>query len=243
MGSEKEGSFHAPELNAAAYRLWLEDRAKEEKKRQKSHFVTISREYGCYGFDVATKLCDQFNARHGTKWMVFTHNILEKLAEDEELAADLIHKVVETRYTFMNWFIDGLVPDYLQSVQSQVFTRIRTLILNLAERGNCIIVGGGSQIITGKLDPSKFTAVHARLYASFPFRVKAMMDKHRLSQADAEKQIWEHQDARNKFVEDFTGQSVTDPLHYNLILNNAKSDASLMAKTVYSYAEHSGFFK
>lgn len=243
MGSAKEESFKAPELNAAAYRLWLEDRAKEEKKRQKSHFVTISREFGCDGFAAATKLCDLFNARHGAKWMVFTHQILEKMAEDEELAADLIHKVVETRYTFMNWFIDGLVPDYLQSTQSHVFTRIRTLILNLAERGNCIMVGGGSQIITGRLDPAKFTAVHTRLYASFPFRVKSVMDKFHLSQVDAKKHLWEHQETRNKFVEDFTGQLVTNLLHYNLILNNNKSDASLMAKTIYSYAEHSGFFK
>jgi hypothetical protein len=143
----------------------------------------------------------------------------------------------------MNWFIDGLVPDYLQSVQSQVFTRLRTLILNLAEKGNCIIVGGGAQIITGDLDPSKFTGVHARLFASYPFRLKTMMDKLHLSQNEGEKFLKDHQDARSKFVEDFTGQSSADQKHYNLLLNNEKSDPSLMAKTIYSYAEHSEFFK
>jgi hypothetical protein len=243
MGTGKEGIFKSPEFNVAAYHLWLEERAKEEKKKQRSCFVTLSREFGCDGFLVANTLCDLLNKRHGTKWMVFSHQMMEKLAEDEQLGANLIHKVGEDRYSFMNWFIDGLVPDYLQSVQSQVFTRIRTLILNLAEKGNCIMVGGGSQIITGELDPSKFTGVHARLYGSFPYRVKSVMDKFHLNQTEAEGHLRHHQDQRAKFVEDFTGKSPADPVHYNLMLNNDRSNHELMAKTIYSYAEHSGFFK
>jgi hypothetical protein len=169
--------------------------------------------------------------------------MMEKLIEDEQLGYPLIHKVSEERYSFMNWFIDGLVPNYLQSVQSQVFTRMRTLILNLAEKGNCIIIGGGAQIITSDLDPAKFFGVHARLYASFPFRVKMLMESSHMSEAEAEKFLRMHQDTRTKFIEDFTGRSSTDSLFYSLLLNNERLDADTMAKAIFSIIEHTEFLK
>jgi len=232
-----------PDFNLTAYHLWLEERAKAEAGKKQSHFVTISREYGCDGFAVAMKLFELFNRRHDSKWIVFSHQMIEKLVEDEQLGAPLIHQVSEKRYSFINWFIDGLVPDYLQSVQSQVFLRMRTLILNLAEKGNCIIIGGGSQIITNDLDPTKFSAIHARLYSPYHFRLKSVMDKFGLNMEEAEKHLKEKQDARNKFVEDFTGRAPADPLHYHLMLNNEKNDAEMMAKTIHALAENRGFFK
>ncbi|MBI3794991.1 MAG: cytidylate kinase-like family protein [Nitrospinae bacterium] len=237
------GKVKVPEFNIAAYHLWLEERAREEKHKQKSHFVTISREFGCDGFQVAEKLCDLFNSKQSSKWIVFTHQMLEKLAEDEQLGSGLIREVNSGRYSFMNWFIDGLVPDYLQSVQSQVFTRIRTLILNLAEKGNCIIVGGGAQIISSELDPEKFNSLHARLYGSFHWRVKSVMEKFGLSQVEAEKMLKERQFQRSKFVEDFTGKSSSEPGLYNLMFNSDRNDSNIIARTMLSYAEHAKFFK
>lgn len=235
--------FKIPEFNLTAYHLWLEERAKAETADKRSHFVTISREYGCDGFAVALKLCEMFNRRHDSKWIVFSHQMIEKLAEDEQLGASLIHNVSEKRYSFINWFIDGLVPDYLQSVQSQVFVRMRTLILNLAEKGNCIIIGGGSQIITGDLDPTKFSGIHARLFGHHSFRLKSVMDKFHLNMEKAEQHLKENQDARNKFVEDFTGKSPADPFHYHLLLNNEKNDADIMGGTIFAQAERRGFLK
>ncbi len=233
-----------PAFNVDAYHSWLEDRAKVASTLKVSHFITVSREYGCDAYPTAGKLQELINAKHPTnKWLVFSHQMIQKLAQDEKLGSDLINNVSEKRYSFMNWFIDGLVPDYLQSVQSQVFERMRILLLNLAEKGNVIIVGGGAQIITNELDPSKFAGTHVRFYASYPWRLKSIMEKFHLNRVEAEEQIKMKQDARNKFVEDFTGKSSTDPLLYHLMLNNDKNTADTMAAAIFHYCESRGFFK
>lgn len=236
-------TFKNLDFNVDAYHSWLEDRARESNKLKVSHFITLSREYGCDGFPTASKLAELINKKYTSKWLVFSHQMLEKLAEDEKLGAGLIDQVSEKRYSFINWFIDGLVPDYLQSIQSQVFQRLRNLMLNLAEKGNCIIIGGGSQIILNDLDPDKFSGTHVRIYASYPWRLKSVMDKQHLSRDAAEEQIKSKQDARNKFVEDFTGKSSTDPLLYNMMLNNDKNTADTMAKAIFTFAENRAFFK
>lgn len=243
MKKEADTTFKAPELEVKAYHNWLEERAKEEKQKHTSRFVTLSRDFGCDGFPVAEKVRDLFNAKHGLKWMIFTHQILEKMAGDEELGSGLIHEIDGGRYSFVNWFIDGLVPPYLQSVQSKVFTRLRTLILNLSEKGNCIFVGGGAQIITGELDPAKFSALHVRLYAPVQWRVKSVMKKFNLDQQQAEKFLMDQQFKRNQFIEDFTGKSPADPNNYNLMLNGEKCDQTLSAQTILFQAEQLGFFK
>lgn len=233
-----------PVFNVDAYRLWLEDRAKVASTLKTSHFITISREYGCDAYPLAGKLQELINSKHPTnKWLVFTSQIIEKLAQDEKLGADLISSVSEKRYSFMNWFIDGLVPDYLQSVQSQVFERMRTLILNLSEKGNVIIIGAGSQIVTNELDPSKFAGTHVRLYASYPWRLKSIMEKFHKEREAAEEQLKTKQNARNKFVEDFTGKSSADPLLYHMMINNDKNTPDMMAAAVFHYCESRGFFK
>jgi len=236
----KKQTLTMPELEQEKYQEWLDERAKAIETMKKSLFVTISREYGCDAYPTAIKLSEMLNAKRRGTWFVFSHPIIERLVSDEKLGAPLIDQVSEKRYTFVNWFLDGLVPDYLQSPQSQAFERTRTLILNLAEKGNCIIVGGGAQIITRELDPAKFHGIHIRLIGSFSARVMSVMQKFGLDRGDAEKHVQKYQDARNKFIEDFTGRSAEDNSLYHVIYNNDWNDSDTIAKSIFSYIELKG---
>lgn len=235
-------SYKEPVFDNKRYGAWLEERAAAVETMNKSLFITISREFGCDAYPAAESLSELLTAKRKGSWFVFSHPILEKLVGDEKLGAPLMHQVSEKRYTFVNWFLDGLVPEYLQSPQSQAFERMRTGILNLAEKGNCIIVGAGAQIITRELDPSKFLGIHIRLVGSFSARVMSVMQKFDMDRGDAEKLIEKKQFARDRFVEDFTGRSVTDSTLYHLTINNDLSDTSIIAKTIQTFLEHKGAF-
>lgn len=236
MAADK-GKYKEPVFDQKKYNSWLKERAAAVETMDKSLFITISREFGCDGYPVAEKLCELLKAGRKSNWLIFSHPILEKLVEDEKLGAPLMHNVSEKRYTFVNWFLDGLVPEYLQSPQSQAFERLRTSILNLAEKGNCIIVGAGAEIITRELDPSKFLGIHIRLVGTFPARVMSVMQKFGMDRGDAEKFIEKKQSARDRFVEDFTGRSVKDPTLYHMTINNDLCNKDVIAKTVYSFIE------
>jgi len=236
--------FSALELNQEQYNKWLEQRSQAMITARRSHFVTISREFGCDGYPTAMRLMELINTKYkSSPWLVFSHPIIEKLIGDEKLGTDMIHKVNETRYNFVNWFMDGLVPGFLQSQQSQAFERTRTLMLNLVEKGNCILIGGGAQVVTNGLDPQKFHGTHIRLIASYDFKIKSVMQKFKLDRGEAETMLEKKQYARDKFVEDFTGQRPSQNSLYHVIFNNDLNSPEMMAKTIFDYMETRGCFK
>lgn len=236
-----DAMYQEPEFDQKLYDSWLEERGKTMKKTWRSHFFTFSREYGCDCYATAIEFCNLINKKQKeSPWLIFSHPIMEKLISDEKLGADMIKAISEKHYSFVNWFIDGLVPDYLKSDHSVTFERTRTLILNLAEKGNCIMIGGGSQIITRDLDRTKFVGTHIRLVASRSFRIKRIMQRHKLSRGEAETRVGTKQHARDKFIENFTGMSSSDQSIYHLTFNNENNTSAEMAKTLLAYAEIRG---
>lgn len=236
-------TFKAIELETDLYNKWLAERASADEKKP-SRFITISREFGCDGYPTALRLNELLAEKYpDTRWFIFSRATLEKIISDDDLGAELIHKISETRYSFVQWFFDGIVPEYIQSPHLKVFERLRTLILNLAVKGNAIFVGGGGQIITNRLISSRFRGIHVRIIGSHEFKVRSVMNKFNVNRGDAENQLKEKQSARDKFIQDFTWQTANDDSLYHLIINNQWNGSEIIAKTILSYMELLGFFE
>lgn len=231
-------------LDLSFYRDWVSRRKKEREKdvKKPTFFVTISREFGCEGYEFALKLVEKLNERHDGQWNLFTRKMIEEIASGEDILPEMVHEISEKRWSFKDWFVDALVPTYLQSPSSHVFKKMRNLILNLADKGNCVILGGGSQIVTHRLDPKKFFGVHIRVVASHEWRLKRIGEIDKLTRDAAEHTMRARQDSRDKFILDFTGLNAGDPSMYSLIFNNARNDAELMANTVVEYLRLNGAF-
>lgn len=217
--------------------------SKRPMKAKRSVFATISREFGCDGFLTGSILSDIIKSKYpNAPWEVYTHPVMESMVGDEKLGAKVIDKVSEERYTFASWFLDGIVPENLASPQSQAFHRMQNLILNLAQKGNCILMGGGSQIITNRLSPKKFAGFHFRIVAPYEFRVKSVMNRFSMEQGEAENFLDRKQSARDKFVEDFTGRSPMEDSLYHLTMNNSLMGPKVMAEMMFGYLDLRGAF-
>jgi len=225
------------------FRDWLAKRARaraKEGKKKPAYFVTISREFGCVGYEFAETLTEKLSEATGTPWSLFTRSMIEEMAAMENLGPEMVHEVSEKRWTFKDWFVDALVPDYLQSHSSRVFEKMKTFILNLANNGNCVILGAGSQIITQRLDPKKFYGVHVRIVASREWRLRRIEELYKLGRDDAEKMLRERQDSRDRFIRDFTGRNAADPALYHIIFNNARNAPETMASMLVVYLRDIG---
>lgn len=236
----REPHFEEAVLDLNFYRDWVAKREKalEKEKPQKTFFVTISREYGCEGYDFAEKLIEKINERAETHWNLFTHKMIEDaVAAAEKTEPEFVRNISEKRWKFSDWFVDALVPRYLQSPSSHVFEGMRNVILNLADKGNCVILGSGAQIITHMLDPKKFAAVHVRITASYKWRLNRIEDLFKLNRVEAENLLHAKEKARAKFVRDFTGLDSDDPSLYNIMFNNARNTPDLMANVILRYLE------
>ncbi len=232
-------------LDLSFYRDWVSKREKERdaNTHRATHFVTLSREFGCLGYDVATGIVARIEKETGQKWNLFTRAMIEEMAASEEFDKENVREIAETRWSFKDWFVDALVPSYLKSQQTKVFERMRNITLNLADKGNCVILGGGAQIITHKLDPKKFDGLHLRVTASYEWRVHRMAEFAKCDRSEAEHLVRAKQAGRDQFIHDFTGLSSSDPSLYHLIFNNGKNDLDTMIDIAYHYLTLKGAFK
>ncbi len=232
-------------LDLSFYRDWVAKResALAKDKKRTNYFVTVSREYGCEGYNLALKLVERINEKADTPWTLFTHDMITEMISSEEVPADMVDEISETRWSYSDWFADALVPKYLQSQSTQVFESTRNLILNLIDKGNCVLLGSGAQIISHALDPRKFYGVHVRVAASTKWKVARMEKIYDMTIGDAERTLNENQDQRNQFITDFTGLKADDPSLYNMIFNNAKNTPELMADVTLEYLRLKGAFE
>ncbi len=158
----RDSHFDGAVLDMKFYRDWVAKRKQDidGDKDKKTFFITVSREYGCEGYDLAAGLVEKI----GSDWSLFTHKTIDEIiASKENEAVETVRAVSEQRWSFKDWFVDALVPKYLQSMSSKVFESERNAIFNLVEKGNCVILGAGAQAITHLLDPRKFCGIHIRI--------------------------------------------------------------------------------
>ncbi|MDH4184750.1 MAG: cytidylate kinase-like family protein [Nitrospinota bacterium] len=230
---------HFPErvVDLNFYRDWIAKRRAEEglALKKRTFFVTISRDYGCEGWDLAEKLMEKLNREAPGKWSLFTRQMIEHIVSDEELDPEMIHQISEKKWSFKDWFVDALVPDYLQSQSSHVFRKMKNFILNLADKGNCVILGAGAQAITHRLDPEKFFGVHIRVTAPDVWKLRRVEHVFKLNREAAERKLKENQDTRDKFMADFTGYNSHETGLYTLVFNNAVTSSDMMAEMIIHY--------
>ncbi|MFW2332100.1 MAG: AAA family ATPase [Nitrospinota bacterium] len=225
-------------LDISYYRDWVAKRENIRKAESKRpFFVTISREYGCEGRQIAESFIAKRKADYGEEWTIFTRKILDEMISDDELTMKIVSKVTKEPLSYKDWFIDSLVPDYLKSPSSKIFEKMQHLIISLAEKGNVLFLGAGSQIITHNLSPRQFNALHIRVIAGLRWRIKRIAKVENISLDAAEKIILERQGLRERFLGNFTVFDPTSPTLYNMIFNNSRADADLIVNTLYNYVQ------
>ncbi len=61
-------------------------------KKEPGPYVTISRQYGCDGYELGDLLQKRINERSGENWHVYKKEMLKQLAEDTGLTEEIIEK-------------------------------------------------------------------------------------------------------------------------------------------------------
>jgi cytidylate kinase len=88
-------------------------------------------------------------------------------------------------------------------------------ILHLAELGNVILIGRGSNIITSKLD----SVFHVRLVGSFPKRVAYIQELEHLALKTARNFVRAEDRGRRRYVKKYFNKDIDDPLLCHLVIN------------------------
>jgi cytidylate kinase len=203
------------------------ERALDDRKVSRKT-ITISREFGCEAYPAAEKLKIFLENRTHESWALVDRTLVDEVAKNHALEAELLHNL-------------GKRPRWLDDMFSSIsttwknerdyFQLLARKIVAIAEGGNTVIVGMGGAIVTQSMQ----NCVHFRIFGSQEFKINSIVQRTKVSPAEAVVMIERRQKAREKFVRDFLGQDINNINYFHLLLNNDRSDAGLMAETMAAY--------
>jgi cytidylate kinase len=167
--------------------------------------LTISRQYGAGGTELARMLAGRFGFR------VIDNELLTMAAEQGGMDLAKIERVYEQRPSFQDLRV------YKERSEKYV-TAVNEVLERLARDGQVIIVGRGANLALLH-HPNVF---NLRVVADFGARVERVMAREKLSETDARRLITDSDYAREAYYRYLYSVMPDDPLVYDMILNTSR---------------------
>ncbi len=180
--------------------------------------ITISRQTGAAAGEISDLLIDflKSKSKQKTEWAVFDKNLIEKVIEDHHLPDKLANYLTEEKHSFLNSMMNelfGIHPSPLRLVYKTTRT-----IFQLAQMGNCIIVGRAANIVLRNLD----NTYHIRIIAPLKKRIKQIQAYFNVSEEEAKKFIEKEEEKRKDYVKHYFHKDINDPSLYDLVINTER---------------------
>jgi cytidylate kinase len=175
-----------------------------------SFTIALSREPGSGGAPVAAEVGRRLN------WPVYDNELLTQLAK--ELRVD-VHRLRGIDERPGSRLVECLEAFASASTVTEVtyFRSLLKLMLALAARGACVIVGRGATIA---LPPE--TTLRVRLVATREDRIKAVAQEHGQGRAEAARFVDARDKDRIRYIKDHYHKDLANPLLYDVILNTSR---------------------
>lgn len=181
--------------------------------------ITVSREYGAGGGEVAGKLADTLG------WRLLDQELLHQAAALEHVPDEELTRLDEKALTLVDRF--RLHPPHQQYIHG-----LTQVAREAAAKGNVILVGRGTRHLLAD-HPGVF---HLRLVAPRAWRAERMARLGGYSQEQALARCSEVDRTRDRFTRYFFGPNALDPAQYDAVINTGRVPlddvATIIATTV-----------
>ncbi len=176
----------------------------------KKYVITIARQFGSLGRPIARGLADQLGIEY------YDRDIVEEVAHKLNLPVSTISESEEkARSLFFN--MKYPLGTATTPTQDKIFSVQQEIILNLAEKESCIIVGRCSDYI---LEKTK-NHISIFIYAPYEARMDNCINRLHLSKQEAEKMIAAVDKARNSYHLRYAHYLPYDINHKDLLINSS----------------------
>jgi len=198
-------------------RSWLitQQELREQEKRGESptitkpHVITISRQLGSGGAEIAEQLGRELS------WDVWDSEIIDKIANDANVHRQMV-ELLDERAVSAFEEISRALFSATSTLSWQTYVRhLVGTIMSIGQRGKAIIVGRGANFILLK-------ELNVRVVASFDYRIENLMKRDEISQREAERRIVRSDQNRADFIRKVFGADIDDVALYDLIIKMDK---------------------
>ncbi|MBE5992405.1 MAG: cytidylate kinase-like family protein [Paenibacillaceae bacterium] len=192
--------------------------------------ITITREFGSLGRSIARELSQILGVEF------YDRDIVEEVANKLNLPVSTVSNEEEkSRHSFLpRMFPLGTDEEYMQDI---IFDVQKDIILNLAKKSSCILVGRCSDFLLEK----EKNNINIFIYASHEKRLQNCVDTLGMTEAEAKRMILSVDKARNAYHKKYAGYLPGDPEHKQLMIDSSllgvTGTAKLIAEIVHQLFE------
>lgn len=181
----------------------------------KNVIITISRQFGSNGREIARKLAEYLDISYYNK------EIMEKIAQDMGVCADFFkdqNQDANGLFTIESKGILGLRNIAELSVNTQFYDLASDFIQGISKREDAVIVGRCADYIL-KENPN---VIRVFCYSDIEERIKWSIEEYKVPAKQAQKIVQEKDTQRARFYEFYTNQKWGNPKNYTLMINTSK---------------------
>jgi cytidylate kinase len=189
--------------------------------------VTVEREYGCGGGEIAARLAERLG------WKLWDQLLTEEIARLAHCSKAIVEQREERTdplyYRLFKSFLRGsyegsLNAPKLNLVDSENIMKLsQRVVLHAAGKGNCVIVGRGSQLFLS----SREDTFRVFLYAPREDKVRRLLARGK-SEREAEELVDTVDHERAGFIEKYFRIAWPDRAIYHIMINTAAGDEAVV---------------
>jgi len=177
------------------------------------HAVTISREYGSGGGEIAARLAQQL------EWQLVDHQIVAEAARELETHESVVQAHDEHVAGVLSRLFGWPFPTTSQDTQAY-HEKLHHLVESAANAGHVVIVGRGGQVLLA----NRRDVLHVRVVAPLELRVAYVVNREGLDTDAARRRVQEKDRARARYAQTQFHSQSDDPHLYDLVINTAILD-------------------
>lgn len=208
--------------------------------------ITISREYGSGGRLIGKLVAESLS------YDFYDKEIIDMAAQESGLSPDFIKK---TEQNLSSGFLYNLLLGSSYSgtangassingtqilpLADQVFNAERKVILDLAKKGNCVIVGRCADYILNTSDEvDSKSLLNVFIYGNLEEKLKRIEDLYKEPEQAAKKTIQQIDKRRANHYNTFTEATWGDRKNYDIMINSSTAGIEETARLISEIAKH-----
>jgi len=200
--------------------------------------ITISRELGSKGSEIADLLCEKLGYCRVDKTMLSQiaaeAGVDVQAVLDKERAVTSRPRLISDQMTSLY----GRAPSAFGrkgNMDDQTYSRIvQETMERFAQEGNAVIVGRGGQMVLRDWP----TALHVHIYAPQEIRIQRLQERQNLSELEAKRRVTNSDEQKRLYVRNaHNNANWKDSKHYHLMINTGYITPEVAAELIVEAAK------
>jgi cytidylate kinase len=192
-----------------------------------NRFITISREVGTLGDEIAQELSEKLG------WQLYDKELVNQVANNshvsEKLVLQLDEKSCFVRDTILDTVLNLLkMPESAEFASEHYHKSLLKTVATIAAYGDSIIVGRGANFVLYGAPQG----LHFRFTASIDVRIQRLSNAWQTTHDVAKRRIHTIDAERRDFIHHHFGQDLDDPRFYNAVFNTDRLSTQQIVATI-----------